>query len=253
MKELLEWAEISDGSRDYMPAFVRGVEAAIASASRQHVGAHSILGVVSGEIRTDESALEGESTAAGKRAFAMGYKVTISMAILMASHRAPGARFFPLESVANGACLTNAAGDAIGGCPKELRGKVIDALARAWDLLCTVPGHQGRTHGQALAADHSRAFADADAYRRFMEQRDAAGSVAWSSRVEVYSVASVTQRITWVLAWYLGKVSRELAHGELVYPADGVVTGDPICVVHGVHGCGGSHFNCLLQVAVACT
>jgi hypothetical protein len=34
-----------------------------------------------------------------------------------------------------------------------------------------------------------------------------------------------------------------------VFPADGVVTGDPICVAHGVHGCGG--FNCLLQVAGA--
>ena len=251
---LRQWAE----ERGYdLAGFAEGSVAGTEAASRMEARGVSVVGVVDPDtLETPRPtcpaappAASHEAQARQQRAFSAGFCRTMDLAVLTAPRTPPELLMLELLAEADGLCLFNAFCAANGGCPRALRMEIVGLLVAEWCEECSgglaQRGHAGRTVGQALAAEHGRAFACAEDYREYMSTLDGDGAVVWSTEVEAHRLARAVQRVLWVMA---RTEDGELAHSYLIFPEGAPPVADPMPLVHGAHGRGGSHFGCLLPV-----
>ena len=181
--------------------------------------------------------------------YCTGFYVALALSILAASAVCPAQLFCLVMVLGDGACLFNATCVERGEDPAELRRRVVQHLVRTWDQPCSAAvarrGHARGTVGEALAAEHGRAFADGAAYATWMAAHDAHGCVQWSTMVEACALATVLRCVVQV---WTRTPDGGLAIRDVLYP-DCAPTGEVINLVHGSHGGGGGHFDCLLPLA----
>ena len=184
-----------------------------------------------------------------QHAYCNGFYMALALSILASSAVCPAQLFYTVVVLGNGACLFNAACVGRGDNPAKLRRRVVQHLVRTWDQPCPAAvarrGHARGTVGEALAAEHGQAFADGPAYATWMMARDADGYVQWSTVVEACALATVLGRIVQI---WTRTPDGGLAIRDVLYP-DGAPAGEVINLVHGSHGGGGGHFDCLLPLA----
>ena len=185
----------------------------------------------------------------GEPAYCSGFTVALALSILAASAVCPAQLFQMVAALGNGACLFHAACVGRGDKPVELRRRVVQHLVRHWSRPCPPAvarrGHARGTVGEALAAEHGRAFADGPAYAAWMEKVDANGCVPWSSMVEACALATVARCVVrvWTRTPHGG-----LAIRDVLYP-DAPPAGQDINLFHGSHAGGGVHFDGLRPLA----
>lgn len=212
--------------------FSRGRAAGVESCSQMQVGA-LLMPTCAGFL----DALYEEQGSGS--AFEEGRRMGVLLGVLGAEDSAPLLRFLELIAEADGNCLFHALAGAVGRSGEALRTEVLGGLAADWGAPCRVPGYKGLTVGQALAADHKVEFADEAAYLGYKQRAGADGVVPYSMPVEQHRATKALGRPVCVwsrMAEGDGVVLESVAHG----------TGAVVHLLHGMHGQGGSHYNCLL-------
>ena len=206
----------------------------------------------------------------GGPALQEGMELGVLLGVLGAESAAPRLRFLVLRAEAKGKCLFHTCADAdpAGRSAEELFTAVTEGLAADWDKPCAVAGYEGLTVGKALEADHGVPLADAAAYLAYRHARPyctpslpalkakpssqtltayiacrrrvgADGAVPSSGPVELQRVADMVGRP--VCVW------SRLPEGDgVVLESVSYGTGAAWHALNGMHGRGGSHFNCLL-------
>ena len=245
-----EWAEELGLNAE---GFDLGAAAAAELASRLHAGRVSILAGLDPSCVTTPPCPAAAASDAVRQAFEVGFRCTLKLAILAADNTPPGTRFLHLPSLAGGLCLFDAIRAAAGGSAEEGRKRVVVALCGAWGEACPagllLAGHAGRTVGHALAEEHGVAFAGPEAYAAYMATTDDKGALPQATAVEVERAASLEGRAVCSTT----RVAEDggVALQGLHLPADGVLRGDVVFVLHGMLGMGGEHFDALLPMEEA--
>ena len=230
--------------------FDMGKVAAAELVSRQQADGFSALPLLDpDQVPTPLAADTGSEEE--RQAFHEGFYRTLELAILAASsvethflHR-ESAHFLHIPARANGFCLFDAVSISVGGTAEEWREQVVKALCKEWGDACSaglgLAGHTGRTVGEALAAEHGKAFSGPEQYAAHMTTRNGKDEVPQGTVVEAERLANLVKRAVWIL-------TRErdggVSHSMLFLP--GVISGDTVFLLHGMRGTGGEHFDALI-------
>jgi hypothetical protein len=182
----------------------------------------------------------------GGAAYRRGYSVAIAASVVaaQAGTQRPQVQFVVRKAKGRGACLFHASSIGRGSVPEVQRNAVINGLKLKWRAPCPAGvarrGHATtRTVGDALEAEHGRAFADGDEYATWMRTRDAAGSVPWSTTVEIQASSRLESAL--INIWALAR-DGGLALNDVFHPP-GAPTTPPIDLLFA---CG--HFDRLLRL-----
>jgi hypothetical protein len=172
-----------------------------------------------------------------------GFILEWSLTVLNFAIDLPQMLFMVLISEPDGTCMYSTVCMCVGGLnPRKLRKDVLRSLVKDWEKPCTYVGHKVRTFKAALEVEFERTFSSPEDFYNFVWKVDSKGLLPFSGSVELWRTAELVCKILCICS----RSPRDglLVLEQVVHPKN--AEGDPLYLVNGVNGQGGSHYNQLL-------